>query len=67
MSEPTRPTARTRDAERTEAEVHAQPDRLATPEEEEKADENELDPDVADHEREMLERGASQRGEGRVP
>ena len=28
---------------------------------------NSLDPDVAEHEREMLERGANQKGEGRLP
>ncbi len=67
MAEPTRPTPTTREAERAEAEMHAQPDRLPTPEEEEKADENELDPEVAEHEREMLERGANQPGEGRLP
>jgi hypothetical protein len=67
MSEPTRPTPVTREAERAEAEVHAQPDRLPTPEEEAEAEEKDLDPEVADHEREMLERGANQRGEGRLP
>jgi hypothetical protein len=67
MPENTRPSPTTRDAERAEAEVHAQADRLATPEEEAKAEENELDPEVAEHEREMLERGAEQRGEGRLP
>lgn len=67
MPENTRPSPTTRDAERAEAEVHAQPDRLPTPEEEAKAEENELDPEVAEHEREMLERGAEQRGEGRLP
>jgi len=67
MPDTTRPTPTTRDAERAEAEVHAQPDRMPTDDEEAKADENELDPEVAEHEREMLERGANQQGEGRLP
>jgi len=67
MPDTTRPTPTTRAAERAEAEVHAQADRLPTPEEEDKAEENTLDPEVSEHEREMLERGANQKGEGRLP
>jgi hypothetical protein len=67
MTEPTRPSRTTREAERSEANAPHQPDRLPTPEEEELADALELDPDVADHEREMGERGAHQKGEGRIP
>ena len=66
MPDTTRPTPTTRDAERTEAEVHAEADRMPTPDEEEKPEENTLDPEVAEHEREMLERGANQKGEGRL-
>ena len=40
---------------------------MPTPEEERQAEESELDPEVAEHEREMLERGAAQEGEGRLP
>ena len=40
---------------------------MPTAEEEEKAEEQELDPEVAEHEREMAERGAEQKGEGRIP
>jgi hypothetical protein len=47
--------------------MRGQADRMPTPEEEEIADELELDPEVAEHEREMAERGAKQKGEGRVP
>jgi hypothetical protein len=67
MPDTTRPTPTTRAAERAEAEAHAQPDRMPTPAEEEKAEENTLDPEVSEHEREMLERGANQKGEGRLP
>ncbi len=67
MPDTTRPTPTTREAERAEAEIHAQPDRMPTPDEEADADEHELDPEVAAHEKEMLERGANQKGEGRVP
>ena len=38
-----------------------------TPEEERLADEHALDPEVAEHEREMAERGEKQEGEGRIP
>ncbi len=64
MDEPTRPSQPTRDAERDEAEAPHQADRLPTPEEERLAEEHELDADVAEHEREMGERGAQVPGEG---
>jgi hypothetical protein len=68
MSErPTRPSAETRAAERDEAETHAGADRAPTPEEASRADARALGADVAEHEREMAERGANQRGEGRLP
>ena len=65
--QPTRPTSETRDAEAREAKTPAQADRDATPDEAARADEHELDPEVAEHEREMAERGANQKGEGRLP
>jgi hypothetical protein len=67
MGENTRPNAATRDAERAESETTAQADRMPTEDEEKVADELELDPDVVEHEKEMGERGAKQRGEGRIP
>ena len=67
MTDPTRPDAATRAAERDEASRAAGSDRMPTPEEERQAEERELDPAVAEHEREMLERGAGQEGEGRLP
>jgi hypothetical protein len=66
QSGPTRPTRATRDAERDEARMRSQADRMPTTEEEEIADDRELDPDVGEHEREMAERGAEQKGEGRI-
>lgn len=65
--QPTRPNRETRDAERADADVTAQADRPPTAEEERLAEEQVLDPDVAEHEREMAERGAKQEGEGRIP
>ena len=66
-NQPTRPTPETRAAERSEAHKASGADRQPTPDEEERADALELDPEVAEHEREMLERGAHQKGEGRLP
>jgi hypothetical protein len=63
----TRPSSETRDAERAEATKTAAADRAPTPEEEKIADSLELDPEVAKHEKEMLERGAHQEGEGKLP
>ncbi len=65
--QPTRPNAETREAEREEADRPAGADREATAEEAERADARGLDPDVAEHERDMAERGAKQEGEGRLP
>jgi len=68
MSEqPTRPNAETRDAEREEADCRAGADREPSTDEAKRADAHTPDPDVADHEREMAERGANQEGEGRLP
>ena len=64
MTERTQPDAPTRAADR---DPHTDAGRDPTPEEERLADENELDPSVAEHEEEMLERGAHQQGEGRLP
>jgi hypothetical protein len=63
----TRPSAATRKAEDAEARAEHDSDRAATPEEEAAAEPHDLDPDVAEHEEEMLERGADQKGEGRLP
>jgi len=65
--QPTRPSKETRAAERNEAQRPASAGREASPEEAERADSHEFDPEVAEHEREMNERGAEQQGEGRLP
>jgi hypothetical protein len=68
MSEqPTRPNAETRDAEREEADRRAGADREPTTDESDRADARTPNPEVAEHEREMAERGARQEGEGRLP
>jgi hypothetical protein len=65
--QPTRPSPQTRAAERADASRTAAADRQPTPEEEQIADSLELDPEVAKREKEMLERGAHQEGEGKLP
>jgi hypothetical protein len=56
----------TRAADRSDAEATHQPDRMPTPDEEAKADQLKLDPEAAKHYEEMAERGANQKGEGRI-
>jgi len=65
-TQPTRPSAETRKAEHADAEAKHESDRAPTPQEEAAAAQD-VEPDVAAHEEEMLERGANQQGEGRVP
>ena len=59
------PSAETRAAERHEAEAPHEAD-LRSPQVD-PPPETTLDPSVAEHEKEMLQRGARQRGEGRIP
>ncbi|HEY5012840.1 MAG TPA: hypothetical protein VIK61_09070 [Acidimicrobiia bacterium] len=66
-TQPTRPSDRTRVAEREEARTTARADREPTADEEQRAEAQTLDPEVAEHYEEMTERGANQHGEGRVP
>jgi hypothetical protein len=63
---PIRPDSATRAEEQQDAQVRAGADRPPTDEEAHKAEQQSLDPDVAEHEREMAERGAHQEGEGRI-
>jgi hypothetical protein len=65
-SERTRPDRGTREEEARDARVTAGADRQPTPDEEQIADAQELDPEVAEHYQEMIERGADQQGEGRI-
>ena len=67
MSDRARPSKETRAEERKDAATTAHADRMPSEEEEKLAEEQELDPDVAEHAEEMYERGARQKGEGRVP
>ncbi|MCU1430403.1 MAG: hypothetical protein JWL83_4403 [Actinomycetia bacterium] len=67
MTDRTRPNDQTKAAERAEAETHSGPDRMPTPEEEAVADTLEPDEEAAKHYQEMAERGANQKGEGRLP
>ena len=64
--QPTRPTPKTRAAERVDARTTAHADRAPTQEEARRAEELETDPKVAEHEQEMADRGANQKGEGRI-
>ncbi len=66
MTDHTKPTPETRAAEREEANAPHQPDREPTEDEAAAAEVLELDPEVAKHEQEMAERGAKQKGEGRI-
>jgi hypothetical protein len=64
----TRPNATTRDAEEADAQVHATPDELPTPEEEAAAERaGKPNADVERNYEEAMERGARQEGEGRIP
>jgi hypothetical protein len=56
----------TRAADRADAQAAHEPDRMPTDEESAKAEQHELDPNAAAHYEEMAERGAKQRGEGRI-
>jgi hypothetical protein len=66
-TQPTRPSAETREAEHAEAQATHESDRAPTPQEEAVAEAQEVEPDVAEQEEEMLKRGANQQGEGRLP
>lgn len=59
-------TDSTRAAEDDEAKASHAADRPATPEEEAEADQAKIDPGVAEHYKEMAERGVNQKGEGRI-
>jgi len=64
--EHTRPTETTHEEERRESKAAHVSDRPPTSEEEADAEAGELDPEVAEHERDMMRRGVEQRGEGRI-
>jgi hypothetical protein len=56
----------THEADRRDAMKHGEPDRMPTPEEERLAEQHTLDPETVAHEREMIEKGVNQKGEGRI-
>lgn len=56
----------TKDEEEQEAHASHAPDRPPTPDEEAAAEKSDLDPAVAEHEREMGRIGADIRGEGEI-
>ena len=64
--EMTRISDATREAERREAMMPADPGPEPTAEEEAAAETNDVDPAVAAANKEALERGADQKGEGRI-
>jgi hypothetical protein len=56
----------TRQVDEQDARAEHRADRMPTPEEERRADELELDPDVAQAYDEAIERGANVKGEGQI-
>lgn len=60
------PDGSTVQADRRDAATGHQADRMPTPEEERRADEQPLDPEVAEAYEAALERGASVEGEGQI-
>jgi hypothetical protein len=66
MSDHERPTRKTRAAEREDSHVESGADRMPTDEEEQLAELHDVDRKVATSAEEMYERGAKQKGEGRV-
>ena len=67
MTDRTRPSSETREAEAREARRAPEADREPTRDEEQAAEGNDLPESVVEHEKEMAERGAHQKGEGRIP
>jgi hypothetical protein len=66
MTDHTKPNNATRQAdEQAAAAEHGAP-QTPTAEEERAADSNAVEPDVAEHYEDMVERGARQKGEGRI-
>ncbi len=67
MPDSTRPSSETRAEEAKEAKLPIDAGRPPTPEEERAADEQSVSPGTAAAEKDMVERGARQQGEGRLP
>jgi hypothetical protein len=66
MTEHTKPTEATREADRAAVDADHKAAEVLLPEEEAAAERNKLDPEVEEHYKEMVEKGAEQKGEGRI-
>jgi hypothetical protein len=66
MTEHTKPTEATREADRAAVNADHKAAEVLLPEEESAAERNKLDPEVEEHYKEMVEKGAEQKGEGRI-
>ncbi|HZQ26839.1 MAG TPA: hypothetical protein VFA94_03980 [Acidimicrobiales bacterium] len=66
MTDHTKPTDATRQADQAAADADHKASEVLLPEEEAAADRNKLDPEVEQHYKEMVEKGAGQKGEGRI-
>ena len=67
MTDHTKPSKDTRQADEASAGIEHKPDRMPTSEEEQAAQDLKTDPSAAEHYKEMAEKGANQKGEGRIP
>ena len=66
--QPTRPSAQTREAEEADAQLHSAPDKMPSPDDDAAADRaGKESPEVDENYEEAIERGARQKGEGRLP
>jgi hypothetical protein len=66
MTEHTKPSAETRQADRAAAQAPHDATEAPTPDEEQAAERNTVSPGVEEHYEDMTERGARQKGEGRI-
>jgi len=66
MTDHTKPSDATRQADRADAQAEHGAPQAPTDEEAQAAEQNQADPAVAAHNKEMVERGAHQKGEGRI-
>ena len=66
MTEQTKPTQETREADRAAVNAPHGAEQELTPELEEAAERNTVSPETPEHYQEMTERGANQQGEGRI-
>jgi hypothetical protein len=68
VEEHTRPSDKTRATEQEDAQVHAEADEMPTSDEEAAAERaGDVDEDVERNYKDAIERGADQKGEGRIP